>query len=66
MPFESMVYNYNLPKKSINQIPYKDPNLSKLLIAETKKIIEFKNISSIIKKPSLFIMNKSKVQSVST
>ena len=64
MPFESKVYNYNLPKKSINQTPYKDPNLSKLLIAETQKIIEFKNISSIIKKPSLFIMNKSQVQSV--
>ena len=64
MPFESKVYNYNLPKKSINQTPYKDPNLSKLLIAETKKIIEFKNLSSIIKKPSLFIMNKSTVQSV--
>ena len=64
MPFESKVYNYNLPKKSINQTPYKDPNLSKLLIAETKNIIEFKNINSIITKPSLFIMNKSQVQSV--
>lgn len=64
MPFESKVYNYNLPKNSINQTPYKDPNLSKLLIAESKKIIKFKNISSIIKKPSLFIMNKSRVQTV--
>ena len=64
MPFESEVYNYKLPKKSINQSPYKDPNLSKLLIAETKKIIEFKNIISIINKPSIFIMNKSQVQSV--
>ena len=33
MPFESKVYNYNLPKESINQTPYTDPNLSKLLIA---------------------------------
>ena len=64
MPFESKVYNYNLPKESIKQTPYKDPTLSKLLIAETKQIIEFNNISSIIKKPSLFILNKSKVQSV--
>ena len=64
MPFESKVYNYNLPKESINQTPYTDPNLSKLLIADTKQIIEFKDISSIIKKPSLFILNKSQVQSV--
>ena len=64
MPFESKVYNYNLPKESINQTPYKDPNLSKLLIADTKQIIEFKDISSIIKRPSLFILNKSQVQSV--
>ena len=47
MPFESKVYNYNLPKESINQTPYKDPNLSKLLIADTKKIIQFKDISSV-------------------
>ena len=64
MPFESKVYNYNLPKESINQTPYTDPNLSKLLIADTKKIIQFKDISSIIKRPSLFILNKSQVQSV--
>ena len=43
MPFESKVYNYNLPKESINQTPYTDPNLSKLLIADTKQIIEFKD-----------------------
>ena len=64
MPFESKVYNYNLPKASIKQTPYKDPNLSKLLIADTKKIIDFNNISTIIKRPSLFILNKSQVQSV--
>ena len=64
MPFESKVYNYNLPKTSIKQTPYKDPNLSKLLIADTKKIIDFDNLSAIIKKPSLFILNKSQVQSV--
>ena len=64
MPFESKVYNYNLPKESINQTPYTDPNLSKLLIAESKQIIEFKDINSIIKTPSLFILNKSQVQSV--
>ena len=47
MPFESKVYNYNLPNDSINQTPYTDPNLSKLLIADTKQIIEFKDISSV-------------------
>ncbi len=64
MPFESKVYNYNLPKDSINQEPYKDPNLSKLLIAESKEIIKFQNFSSCLLKPSLFIMNKSEVQNV--
>ena len=49
MPFESKVYNYNLPKESINQTPYTDPNLSKLLIADTKQIIEFKDIIKISK-----------------
>jgi len=64
MPFESKAYNYKLPKKSIKQEPYKNPNLSKLLIADSKKIIKFKNFSSILQKPSLFIMNKSEVQNV--
>ena len=41
MPFESKAYNYNLPKESIKQEPYKNPNLSKLLIAESKEIIDF-------------------------
>ena len=48
MPFESKVYNYNLPKESINQTPYTDPNLSKLLIADTKQIIEFKATFNLI------------------
>tara|TARA_Y100001970_G_scaffold51526_1_gene65178 strand:- start:1343 stop:2338 length:996 start_codon:yes stop_codon:yes gene_type:complete len=64
MPFETKVYNYKLPKDSIKQEPYKDPNLSKLLIAESKEIIAFKNFASILHRPSLFIMNKSKVQNV--
>ena len=64
MPFESRDYNYNLPKDSIKQVPYKDPGISKLLIAESKEIIQFKNLRSILKKPSLFIMNKSEVQNV--
>tara|TARA_B100000575_G_scaffold288821_1_gene289513 strand:- start:85 stop:1080 length:996 start_codon:yes stop_codon:yes gene_type:complete len=64
MPFEAKVYNYKLPKDSIKQEPYKDPNLSKLLIAESKEIIDFANLISIVQRPSLFIMNKSEVQNV--
>jgi len=41
MPFESKVYNYKLPEASIKQTPYTNPNQSKLLIADTRKIIEF-------------------------
>lgn len=64
MPFESRSFDYDLPETSINQNPYNDPNNSKLLDANTKKIIEFSNLTSIIKIPSLFILNKSKVQNV--
>ena len=64
MPFESKIFDYDLPEISINQNPYNDPNNSKLLDANTKKIIKFKNLSAIIKRPSLFIMNKSTVQNV--
>ena len=39
MPYESKLFDYNLPKESINQNPYKNPNNSKLLIADSKKII---------------------------
>ena len=64
MPFESKLFDYNLPKESINQNPYKNPNKSKLLVAESEEIIEFKNISSLIKSPSLFVLNKSTVRNV--
>jgi len=64
MPFESKLFDYNLPKESINQNPYKNPNKSKLLVAESDEIIEFKNISSLIKSPSLFVLNKSTVRNV--
>ena len=64
MPFESKLFDYNLPKESINQNPYKNPNKSKLLVAESDEIIEFKYISSLIKSPSLFVLNKSTVRNV--
>ena len=64
MPFESKVFDYHLPTTAINQNPYKDPNQSKLLHANTKEIIKFKNLRSFLHSPSLFIMNKSTVQNV--
>lgn len=64
MPFESKSFDYDLPEAAINQNPYNDPNNSKILDASTKKIIEFSNLTSIIKSPSLFILNKSTVQNV--
>jgi len=64
MPFESKLFDYNLPKESINQKPYKNPNNSKLLIAESNDVIKFKEFNKLIKSPSLFILNKSTVRNV--
>ncbi len=61
MPFESDIFDYNLPNDSINQNPYKNPNNSKLLLADSKEIIKFKKFNTVIKQPSLFILNKSTV-----
>jgi len=61
---KSSLFNYVLPKSSINQIPYQNPLDSKLLIAESKKIIYFKDLAQHIEKDSLFIFNKSTVQKV--
>ena len=64
MPFKSSIFDYHLPPESINQNPYKDPNKSQLLIANTRDIITFENLPSIINTPSLFILNKSTVKNV--
>ena len=64
MPFKSNIFDYHLPPESINQNPYKDPNKSQLLIANTRDIITFENLPSIINTPSLFILNKSTVKNV--
>ena len=61
---KSSLFNYELPKSSINQMPYQNPLDSKLLIAECKKIIYFKDLAQHIEKDSLFIFNKSTVQKV--
>ena len=39
---KSSLLNYELPNSSINQEPYENPLNSKLLIAENKEIISFK------------------------
>jgi S-adenosylmethionine:tRNA ribosyltransferase-isomerase len=64
MPFKSEIFDYHLPSESINQNPYKDPNDSKLLIANKRDIITFESLPLILNKPSLFILNKSTVQNV--
>ncbi len=64
MQYPSSNFDYYLPSKSIKQKPYKNPLNSKLLIAETKKIIKFKNLRMNIKKNSVFVLNKSKVEKV--
>lgn len=61
---KSSLFNYELPKSSINQIPYQNPLDSKLLIAESKNIIHFKELAKHVEKDSLFIFNKSTVQKV--
>ena len=40
---KSSLFNYELPKSSINQMPYQNPLDSKLLLADSKKIIYFKD-----------------------
>ena len=64
MPFKSKLFDYNLPRESISQNPYLNPDDSKLLIAETMQIFTFRDFNSIIKSPSLFILNKSTVRDV--
>ncbi len=64
MPFESKLFDYNLPRESINQNPYTNPDDSKLFIAETMQIYSFRDFNSIINSPSLFILNKSTVHNV--
>ena len=64
MSYHTKLYDYDLPPSSINQNPYRHPEESSLLIAESKKIIKFENFESIIDQPSLFIFNNSKVRNV--
>ena len=56
--------NYKLNKKSIAQTRYINPDESKLLIANTKEIIKFKELINILPKKSVLVLNKSEVKDV--
>ncbi|MFL2648242.1 MAG: hypothetical protein EVA29_02195 [Candidatus Actinomarinales bacterium] len=56
--------NYDLSKKNIAQTRYENPNESKLLIADTKEIITFKELKNILPKKSVLVFNKSTVEDV--
>ena len=49
---KSSLFNYDLPKSSINQIPYQNPLDSKLLIADSKKIIHFNDFAKHVENGS--------------
>ena len=61
---KSSLLNYELPNSSINQEPYENPLDSKLLIAENREIISFKQFPEYVESDSLFIFNKSTVRKV--
>ena len=53
--------DYHLPKLSIAKDPYKNPEDSKILDAESMIIHKFDNISNVIPNRSLLIFNNSQV-----
>ena len=56
--------DYHLPKSSIAQDPYKNPENSKILDAESMIIHKFENIDNVIPKRSLLVFNNSQVKDV--
>ena len=56
--------NYPLNKKNIAQRRYRKPKNSKLLVAETKDILKFKNLTSVLPDKTVLVINKSRVQNV--
>ena len=56
--------SYKLPKDNIAQYRYKNPEDSRLLVADTKNIIKFKDLLTVINEKSVFVFNKSKVRNV--
>ena len=61
---KSSLLNYELPVSSINQQPYENPLNSKLLIADNRQIILFKQFPDYVESDSLFVFNKSTVRKV--
>ena len=55
---------YKLSKENIAQERYKNPEDSRLLIADTKEIIQFKDLISVSSEKSVFVLNKSTVRNV--
>ena len=53
--------DYHLPKSSIAQDPYLNPEDSQILDAETMKIHKFESIDNVIPKRSLLVFNNSEV-----
>ena len=56
--------NYELNKNNIAQTRYINPEESKLLIANTKEIIKFKELINILPNKSVLVLNKSAVKDV--
>ena len=56
--------NYELNKNNIAQTRYINPEESKLLIANTKEIIKFKELINILPNKSVLVLNKSEVKDV--
>ena len=56
--------NYELNKNNIAQTRYTNPEESKLLIANTKEIIKFKELINILPNKSVLVLNKSSVRDV--
>ena len=56
--------NYELNKNNIAQTRYTNPEESKLLIANTKEIIKFKELINILPNKSVLVLNKSAVKDV--
>ena len=53
--------DYHLPKSSIAQDPYLNPEDSQILDAESMKIHKFESIDNVIPKRSLLVFNNSEV-----
>ena len=53
--------DYHLPKSSIAQDPYQNPEDSKILDAESMIIHKFENIDNVIPNRSLIVFNNSQV-----